>query len=43
MNKVPVYQVKPPCRDTSFEVASGNNSPSSVKSRELDSFAKILE
>ena len=43
MNKVPVYEVKAPCVDTSFEVASGNNSASSPKSQEPESFADMIQ
>ena len=49
MNKAPSYEVKAPCVDTSFDVASGNSAPNSPSSQQeesanqatnLDSFAK---
>lgn len=32
MNKAPSYEVKAPCVDTSFDVASGNSAPNSPSS-----------
>ena len=42
MRKAPVYEVKAPCKDTSFEVASGNSAPNSPKSQDPESFTEML-
>lgn len=42
MNKVPSYEVKAPCRDTSFDVASGNSAPNSPKSQEEQPVNQVL-
>jgi len=42
MNKVPIYEVKAPCRDASFEVASGNSAPNSPLANEQFNFSQTL-